>query len=235
MRGLLLSVESVSKRFGSRVVLDRVSFAVREGEVLGLIGPNGAGKTTLFECLAGLIHCESGVVKFRGIPLAATRRKSALFYLPDAIKPWADQRVSWALGFFGEMYGRSRTEIKELTSALGLTALTAARIGSLSKGELKRALVALGLLTRHELLLLDEPFDGMDLRQSREVMALLKSRASDGRTLFLSIHQLGDAALCDRVILLSAGLIAGEGTLEELREKAGLSEGGIEEVFLALT
>jgi ABC-2 type transport system ATP-binding protein len=233
---LLLDVEGVSKRFGSNAVLKNVSFSVREGEVLGLIGPNGAGKTTLFECLAGLTHSDAGEVKFRDRTLVASGRKKALFYLPDAIRPWADQRVSWALGFFGDLYDRPQDDVSETSSGLGLEALMRSRIGSLSKGELKRALLAIGLLTRHPLLLLDEPFDGLDLRQTRYVMALLKSHASDGRTLFLSIHQLAEASrVCERVVLLSAGEVVGEGTLEELKGKAGLSQGGLEEVFLALT
>jgi ABC-2 type transport system ATP-binding protein len=233
---LLLSVEGISKRFGSNAVLTDVSFSVLDGEVLGLIGPNGAGKTTLFECLAGLAHADAGEVKFRDTYIASPRRKNALFYLPDAINPWADQRVNWALGFFGRLYGRSKNEISATASGLGLEALMSSRIGSLSKGELKRALLALGLLTRHQLLLLDEPFDGLDLRQARDVMTLLKTHALEGRTLFLSIHQLVDASrVCDRVVLLSAGKVVGEGTLAELKAKAGLTEGGLEEVFLALT
>ena len=233
---LLLSVEGLSKRFGSNAVLSGVSFSVRDGEVLGLIGPNGAGKTTLFECLAGLAHVDAGEVKFRDTHITTARRKRALFYLPDAIRPWADQRVNWALGFFARLYERSKNEVSGTAGALGLEALMSARIGSLSKGELKRALLALGLLTRHPLLLLDEPFDGLDLRQARDVMAVLKTHASQGRTLFLSIHQLVDASrVCDRVVLLSAGKVVGEGTLAELKAKAGLTEGGLEEVFLALT
>jgi ABC-type multidrug transport system ATPase subunit len=233
---LLLSVEGISKRFGSNAVLKDVSLSVLDGEVLGLIGPNGAGKTTLFECLAGLAHADAGEVKFRERSIVPALRKEALFYLPDAIKPWADQRVNWALGFFGSLYAQSKKDVTDVASGLGLDALMNSRIGSLSKGELKRALLAIGLLTRHPLLLLDEPFDGLDLRQARDVMALLKTHAQQGRTLFLSIHQLADASrVCDRVVLLSAGKVVGEGTLAELKAKAGLSEGGLEEVFLALT
>jgi ABC-2 type transport system ATP-binding protein len=232
---LLLSVEGLSKRYGSRAVLNNVGFSVIDGEVLGLIGPNGAGKTTLFECLAGLIPAE-GKVRFRERALPASSRKSALFYLPDAIRPWPDQHLEWLLRFFGLLYNRSKKEISEIEDALGLQALRRARISSLSKGELKRTLLAAGLLTRHDLLLLDEPFDGLDLRQARDVMALLKAHSSQGRTLFLSIHQLTDASkVCSRLVLLSAGVVAGEGTLAELQAKAGLSEGGLEEVFLALT
>ena len=233
---LLLSVQGISKRFGSNAVLKDVSLSVLDGEVLGLIGPNGAGKTTLFECLAGLAHADAGEVKFRERPIVAARRKEALFYLPDAIRPWADQRVNWTLGFFGSLYTHSKKEVTDVASGLGLDALMNSRIGSLSKGELKRALLAIGLLTRHPLLLLDEPFDGLDLRQARDVMAQLKTHAQQGRTLFLSIHQLADTSrVCDRVVLLSAGNVVGEGTLAELKAKAGLSEGGLEEVFLALT
>ena len=233
---MLLSVQGISKRFGSKAVLKDVSLSVLDGEVLGLIGPNGAGKTTLFECLAGLAHADAGEVKFRERPIVAARRKEALFYLPDAIRPWADQRVNWTLGFFGSLYTHSKKEVTDVASGLGLDALMNSRIGSLSKGELKRALLAIGLLTRHPLLLLDEPFDGLDLRQARDVMAQLKTHAQQGRTLFLSIHQLADASrVCDRVVLLSAGNVVGEGTLAELKAKAGLSEGGLEEVFLALT
>jgi ABC-2 type transport system ATP-binding protein len=117
-----------------------------------------------------------------------------------------------------------------------LEPLLGSRIGSLSKGESKRVLLALGLLTPHRLLLLDEPFDGLDFRQTRDVMALLRTLPSKGRTLFVSIHQLNDAGrLCDRLVLLSRGRVAGIGTIEELRAQAKLSEGGLEEVFLALT
>ena len=233
---MLLSVAGLSKRFGSNAVLNNVSFSVLDGEVLGLIGPNGAGKTTLFECLAGIISDDGGNIIFRNQSLSASQRKGALFYLPDAIRPWPDQRVEWLLGFFGALYGRSDTEVNEIEDALGLRALGRSRISSLSKGELKRTLLGTGLLTRQDLLLLDEPFDGLDLRQARDVMSLLKSHASQGRTLFLSIHQLTDASrVCNRLVLLNAGAVAGEGTLAELQAKAGLSEGGLEEVFLALT
>jgi ABC-type multidrug transport system ATPase subunit len=118
-------------------------------------------------------------------------------------------------------------------------------VRSLSKGERKRFLIALGLLAPEPLLLLDEPFDGLDLRQTREATALLRAEAAgaagvegrDRRTLFLSIHQLADAArACDRFVLLADGRVAGEGTLAELRGRAGLAESdGMEEVFLALT
>ena len=233
---MLLRVNGISKRFGPNVALQDASFSVRESELLGLIGPNGSGKTTLFECLAGLIPSDSGRVEYHGHTLAPARRKHALFYLPDGIRPWADQSVAWTHAFFEQLHARPQGEGAALARVFQLEPLLQSRVGSLSKGELKRAMLALGLLTPHPLLLLDEPFDGLDFRQTRDVMDLLRTFPAKGRTLFLSIHQLADAArVCDRLVLLSKGRVVGEGTLEELRAHAGLAEGGLEEVFLALT
>ena len=229
----LLSVDRIAKHFGARAVLKDVSFAVQPGEVLGLIGPNGAGKTTLFECLAGLIPANGGSVRYRDQILPPLKRKDTLFYLPDAIVPWAEQTVSWALHFFETLYDASAAALIE---PLRLSEIMKSRIASLSKGELKRMLLALGLMTPHPLLMLDEPFDGLDLRQTRDVMDLLKQYRTQGRTLMLSIHQLIDAGrVCDRLVLLSNGSVVGEGTIPELQAKAGVHSGGVEEIFLALT
>jgi len=229
----MLTANDISKSFGARCVLGRVSFSVREGEILGLIGPNGAGKTTLFEILAGLIEAEGKVV-IGGREIALHERKDHLFYLPDSIRPWPDQTVEWALSFFERLHGGSASNA---ASELQLTTLLRSSIQSLSKGELKRLMLAIALLAPQPLLLLDEPFDGLDFRQTQDVMRLLRAQAGAGKTLFLSIHQLTDASrICDRLVLLSGGRVAGEGTLDELRRHARVNaDGGLEEVFLALT
>jgi ABC-2 type transport system ATP-binding protein len=114
-------------------------------------------------------------------------------------------------------------------------------IGTLSKGQRKRVLLAIGLLTPRPVLLIDEPFDGLDLRQARDVAAALRTFAKDERTLFVSIHQIIDAArFCDRFVLLSGGRVCGEGTVEELAALASARHESAsyhdpEEVFLALT
>jgi ABC-type multidrug transport system ATPase subunit len=236
----LLTVKGLCKQFGSRAVLRNVSFSVRQGEVLGLIGPNGAGKTTLFECLAGVLPSDGGALIRNKQALVPAQRKNALFYMPDGVTPWAQQSVNWALGFFERLY-TTPVKAAELLDALKLESLRHASIGSLSKGERKRLLLALGLLTPQPLLMLDEPFDGLDLRQTRDVMALFRRHVERGRTLMLSIHQLVDAArVCDRLILLSDGRVVGEGTIDELRAQANLSDGrlpeaGLEDIFLGLT
>jgi len=232
----VLTVEGLTKKFGSRSVLADVSFTVGAGEVLGLIGPNGAGKTTVLECLAGLLPTNSGTFKYHGNPLSARGRKETLFYVPDGILPWAQQTVKWLLTFFERLYSQAPEKLAALAGPLRLEEIARSRVATLSKGERKRVLLAVGLLTSQPLLLLDEPFDGLDLRQTRDVMTLLRSETTTGRTLFVSIHQLNDAAkVCDRLVLLNAGKRVAEGTLAELQAQANLKDGGLEEIFLALT
>ena len=157
-----------------------------------------------------------------------------LFYLPDAVAPWPSESVRWALDYtIGFFQGREGLR-DEVIARFDLAPILDSAIGTLSKGQRKRALLAIGLLTPQPMLLADEPFEGLDLRQTREVAAALRAHASGGRTLFLSIHQITDAArICDRFVLLSGGRICGEGTLKEL--SAATNREDLEEVFLALT
>ncbi|HKB14324.1 MAG TPA: ABC transporter ATP-binding protein [Vicinamibacterales bacterium] len=217
-----------------------MTFSVRDGEVLGLIGPNGSGKTTLFECMGGVLPLDDGSLVRDGRPLGDRERAATLFYLPDQIIPWPSQTVRWAIDFTLGFFGGRAPLRDEVIDRLDVAPLLEATMGSLSKGQRKRALLAIGLLMPQPLLLADEPFDGLDLRQSRDVATTLRSYASAGRTMFLSIHQIRDAArVCDRFVLLSSGRTRGEGTLEELSAVAaarGSAAGDdLEEVFLALT
>jgi ABC-2 type transport system ATP-binding protein len=235
----LFQARNLTKRYGRLTALSDVSFSVRPGEVLGLIGPNGSGKTTLFECLGGVLPLDAGSLVQDGRPMSDRARASTLFYLPDSIAPWPEQSVRWAIDFtLGFFHGRVSLR-EEVVRRLDIGPLLDATIGSLSKGQRKRALLAIGLLMPQPMLLADEPFDGLDLRQSRDVAQTLRSYASAGRTMFLSIHQIKDAArVCDRFVLISGGSIRGEGTFEQLASQAasrGAATGDLEEVFLALT
>jgi ABC-type multidrug transport system ATPase subunit len=231
-----LRVEWVSKRYGDVVALDRASFSANAGELLGLIGPNGAGKSTLFECVAGVLAADEGAVMLGETRLDSAARKATLFFLPDGVNPWPDQRVGWVLEFIEGLFGSHAGARADVAGSLALDPLLDKRVGALSKGQRKRVTVALALMTPQPFLLLDEPFDGLDLRQSREVELVLRAHAARGRGLVLSIHQLADAArLCDRLSLLSSGRSVGEGTLEQLGAKAGLRTGNVEDIFLALT
>jgi len=238
---MLFAVDRLTKRFGHITALEDVSFAVRAGEVLGLIGPNGAGKSTLLECLAGVLPSDSGRVLTGGRPARERELRSLLFYVPDGVCPWSSQPVGWALDFAVGFF-RGRAAIRdEVIEQLDLSQFLNQSMGTLSKGQRKRALLGIGLLAPQPVLLIDEPFEGLDLRQARDIGKVLRTHVARGRTLFLSIHQISDAArFCDRFVLLSAGRVCGEGTVAELvcsaaERDASRSYETLEEVFLALT
>jgi len=237
----VVRVDGLSKSYGRVRALDDVAFSICTGEILGLIGPNGAGKTTLFECVAGLEAADRGAVFFESVPVDGQRRSTKLFYVPDGITPWPEQPVSWVLDYSLGFFAGRRGIYQQVIADLALSPLMGVPIRALSKGQRKRTLLALGLLAPQPILLIDEPFEGLDLRQSREAAATLRKHLTPDRTFFLSIHQIADAAkVCDRFVLLSGGRVVAEGKLDTLtalaRQRAGHSlPAAFEEVFLALT
>src|SRR6266516_2567589 len=232
----LMQVAGLTKRYGEQRALSDVSFNVHPRELLGLIGPNGAGKTTLMEAIAGVLAADDGRILWRGTSLALPQRREFMFYLPDGLRPWEDQYAARVIEFFAAVYGRPEIVVADTIRSLGLSPVLRKRIAALSKGYGRRLMLALALLTPHPLLLMDEPFDGFDLRQTREIMNVLRDVASNGRTLVLAIHQLCDAArVCDRFVLLAEGRVRGVGTLSEFRAQIGQPAAALEDVFLALT
>jgi len=232
----LLSVRGLTKRYNGERAIDDATFSVSAGEILGIIGPNGAGKTTLMEAIAGLVAADSGEVFWRAEPLPASQRRNVLFYLPDGVRPYQDQLTAEVISFFAGVYQRSAAEIDAVLISVGLKQVMHKRVHALSKGYNRRLLLALGLLTPHELILMDEPFDGFDLRQTRSIIGVLRDHAAQGRTFVLAIHQLADAErICDRFVLLAGGRVRGSGTLDQFRTETELPTGSLEDVFLALT
>jgi ABC-2 type transport system ATP-binding protein len=232
----LLEVRSLGKRYRDQHALFDISFEARACEVIGLIGPNGAGKTTLLEALAGIVPADRGEVLWHGSFLPLHRRREVMFYLPDGLRPWDDQYVARVLEFFAKVYRRLARQVADVVHAVGLAPVLRKRVSALSKGFARRLMLALALLTPQPLLLMDEPFDGFDLRQTREIMGLIRQVAADGRTLVLAIHQLADAErIADRVVLLADGKLRGAGTLTDLRATTLLPAGSLEDIFLALT
>ncbi len=214
MEAALLEVAGITKWYGEQRALANVSFDIRRGEILGLIGPNGSGKTTLLETIAGLLPTDAGNVLWQHSSLPENRRREVVFYLPDGVRPWDGQHVI----------------------RVGLEPVLGKRVCVLSKGYAHRLTLALALLTPHPVLLMDEPFDGFDIRQTREIMNLMRRVAAHGRTFTLAIHQLADAEhVCDRFILLADGRVCGIGSLDDLRAGIGQTTARLEDVFLALT
>jgi ABC-2 type transport system ATP-binding protein len=159
-----------------------------------------------------------------------------IFFLPDGLRPWQEQYVLQVIEFIAAVYLRPTLTVTNTIRLLGLSPVLRKRVDSLSKGFCRRLMLALALLTPHPLLLMDEPFDGFDLRQTREMMNMLREVALSRRTLLMAIHQLIDAQrVCDRFVLLAGGRVRGSGTLDELRRRIGQPSAGLEDIFLALT
>ena len=232
-----LTVNRLRKHFGQIEALRAATFCIEHGEVLGLLGPNGAGKSTLLACLAGLLFADDGEVRADdGQLIHPAGRHDHLMYLPDGIAPWPDQTADWVVAFWRVMTGASDDGWPEIASVLGLDELRGRRLGTLSKGERKRVLLGLTLASPQPIVLMDEPFDGLDLRQTRATIAMFRRLAEGGRSIVLSIHSMPDAArVCDRLVLLNDGTTIAEGTLGELRGQAGVpADADLEDVFLAL-
>lgn len=233
----MLRIENLSKRYGKLRALEQVNFEIPQNSIAGIIGPNGAGKTTLLLGLAGLLPVEGGSIFWEGRAIPAHYRSRAVFYVEDAIRPQGLLSLRSALSFYGSVFQRTKAHYDDLIDRLRLRDFLRSRVCDLSKGTAKRFLIAIGVLSNQPVLMLDEPFDGLDLKQTLELVPMLREISAQGRTVVLSIHQLRDAErVCDRFVLLNHGRIAGHGTLAELDKQAGLPEGaGMEEVFLALT
>ncbi|MBX9953172.1 MAG: ABC transporter ATP-binding protein [Candidatus Obscuribacterales bacterium] len=232
---LLLRVRDLSRKLGGQSVLSAVNFAVKQGIIVGVIGPNGAGKTTLLECVTGL-QPHQGVVEFHGTVVPAKLRHAHVFYQPDQVLPYPDHGVYSTLQFFRTMFSVGQARLDELIDRLKLEAVLTKASKELSRGYQKRLLIAIGLLSTSPLLLLDEPFEGLDIKQTKEVVSILQDEKEKGRTLILSIHQIVDAQrIADEFLLLCQGKDLGSGTLEQLQEQSGLASGSLEDVFVALT
>lgn len=219
---------------GGQSILSSISFTVEREKIIAVIGPNGAGKTTLMECVAGL-QPHSGSIKVNGTALDEGSRHKQIFYQPDQVLPYPDHGVYSTLKFFQSMLSVKKERLDEIIERLRIESVLAKTSKELSRGYQKRLLIAIGLLSQAPILLLDEPFEGLDLKQTKEVVTILKDERAKGRTLVLSIHQIADAErIADQFLLICQGQILGCGSLAHLQERAGLQKGSLEEIFVSL-
>ena len=210
-------------RYAGRVTaLDAVSFEARPGEVLGFLGPNGAGKTTAMRICTGYLQPTSGSVSICDIDVAADplAARARLGYLPESVPLYPEQRVDEYLAYRAALKGVPRRERRaRIDEALAAVALTSERrrlIGQLSKGYRQRVGLADALLHRPDVLILDEPTDGLDPNQRRETLALIASLGKE-RTVVLSTHILPEVeSVCARVVILDRGRVIAQGAPADL-------------------
>jgi ABC-2 type transport system ATP-binding protein len=210
----VIAAQQLTKRFGSRTVVDGVSFEVRKSEIVALLGPNGAGKTTTLRMLAGLIAATTGTVVVDGVTLSratggALRRR--IGFLTETPGLWDRLTVAENLWVYARLYGLERVEdvVAQTMEMLGLSGQATARAAELSKGMRQKVALARALLHAPPILLLDEPTSGLDPEITRSVRRLLEERRTAGAAILVSTHNLDEAErLADRIAVLDGRLLA---------------------------
>jgi ABC-2 type transport system ATP-binding protein len=218
----MISVESVSKRYGGVTAVDHLTFAVERGEVVGFLGPNGAGKTTTMRMITGTLQPDEGAVLLDGVPVASDplAAKRRIGYLPEANPLYDELIVAEYLDYVADLRGLSHEEAKSGVAAAveetDIGAVFYRPIGECSKGYRQRIGLASAILHRPEVLILDEPTEGLDPNQRVEIRRLVSTLGRE-RTVLLSTHVMQEVeATCSRLVILSQGKLAAEGSVQSL-------------------
>lgn len=222
----MLELSGLRKTFGAaKRALDGVSFAVRQGEVFGFVGANGAGKTTAMRIVMGVLQADEGEVSWKGGPLGFAERRR-FGYMPEERGLYQKMKVAEQIAYFGRLHGlapaHARRAADELIERLGLTERAGDAVESLSLGNQQRVQLAVALVHDPDVLILDEPFSGLDPLAVDALAEVLQERARGGVPVIFSSHQLELVErLCDSVGIISAGRMVASGTVDELRSSVG--------------
>ncbi|MDJ0683920.1 MAG: ABC transporter ATP-binding protein [Alphaproteobacteria bacterium] len=222
----MIELENLTKDFGPHRAVDSLNFSVAKGEVLGFLGPNGAGKSTTMRMLTGFIAPSFGTARICGfdIQAAPVAAKSHIGYLPEGAPAWPDMSAEAFLKFAAAARGLSKAEIKpqlaRAVEATNLGKVLRQPIGSLSKGFKRRVGLAQALLHDPDVLIMDEPTDGLDPNQKHEVRDLIRAMAGD-KAIVISTHILEEVeAVCSRAVVIAAGKIVADETPQELEARS---------------
>jgi len=224
----VLSIENLSKTFGSRQVLTDLTLKLAPGEVYGLLGPNGAGKTTTINLLSGLLRPDAGQVLIAGKP-ASEKTKGYLGIMPQQNLLYQSLTCGENLSFFAKIYGLSASlrsqRILTCLKAVNLSDRANSVVGSLSGGMQRRLSLAVAIVHQPKLVVLDEPTTGLDIEARYDVWNLIRQLKQEGITVLLTTHLLDEAErLCDRIGFLKQGHLLAQGSLDELRTRIPAQE-----------
>jgi ABC-2 type transport system ATP-binding protein len=236
----MIEVRGLVKTYGAKRAVDGVSFSVRRGDILGFLGPTGAGKSTTMKMITGFLRPTAGTAMVDGhdVTVDPVLVKQKIGYLPESAPAYGEMTVEEFLTFIAETRGFRDAEAKArvVNRAIQLTHLPPVRrqtIETLSKGFKQRVGFAQALLHDPQVLVLDEPTDGLDPNQKNEVRALIKSMAVE-KAVILSTHILEEVdAICNRVIIISQGRVVADETPEQLRARKPGAR--LDEIFRSLT
>lgn len=237
MNNIILQTDGLSKNFGAVTAVQSINLRVQQGEVFGFLGPNGAGKTTTIGMVLGLIHPSAGRISLFDQPVTpsqngALKQVGSLVGAPSLL-PYLTARQH--LQLVAKLHdGVDNGRINELLEMVGLTHAAERKVKGFSTGMKQRLGLAVALLPRPALVILDEPTNGLDPAGMREVRTLIRQLADDGVTIFLSSHLLHEVEqVCDRIAVIRQGQIVAQGAVDELLNQGGQSD--LESLFLELT
>ena len=219
---LAIKAVNLTKYYGARLAVDRVSFGVDKGEFFGFLGPNGAGKTTTIRILTGIIKADEGNATVMGHPAGSLQAKQITGVVPELANAYPDLSAWNNLMLMIELYGTSRAEGKRraitLLKELGLYERKDDLVKAFSRGMKQRLLLCMALVSEPRILFLDEPTTGLDVQSTRLIWAMLRNLKQAGKTIFLTTHNMEEAnELCDRVAIINHGKIAAIGDPDKLR------------------
>ena len=232
----IVEARGLTFSYGSLRVLNGLSLSVREGEVFGLLGANGAGKTTLMRMMVGLLRVDGGTLTIHG-ESPSPRQAAEVGYMPQLTALYQELSIRENVDFFARMYGMSdrRARAQAVEEAIGLVDLTARSsdtILNLSGGMRQRVSLAIALVHRPPLLLLDEPTVGLDPDVRAIFWERFRRMAESGTTILVSSHTMDDAAHCDRLAFLRDGVVIALDTPSALREATGRPDASLEDAFI---
>lgn len=224
----LLEVSHLSRSFGELRAVRDVSFTIHEGETYGLLGPNGAGKTTTISMISGMLRCDAGEVTLGGTPVSATDAtgRAGIGLVPQDLAIYPDLTARENLSFFGRLYGMSgqvlKRRVDEVLEIVGLADRAKSLARTYSGGMKRRLNIAVGLLHRPKLLILDEPTVGVDPQSRNAILESVEALAGEGVAVLYTTHYMEEAErLCDRVGIIDEGELKAEGTRRELVDLVG--------------
>ncbi len=229
-------VEGLRVVRGGRTVLPDLSVAVPRGQVVGLLGPSGCGKTTLMRSVVGVQKVAGGTVTVLGRPAGSKDLRTRIGYVTQDPSVYTDLTVSENLGYFAAVLGvpraRRAAEVARVLELVDLSDHAGARVDRLSGGQFSRVSLGAALLGTPELLVLDEPTVGLDPVLRRDLWGLFRRLADDGVTLLVSSHVMDEAVRCDRILLMRAGLVLADDTVDGVLASTGARDA--EQAFLFL-
>ncbi len=214
-----ITVEQISKVYDQQKALDKISFSIKKGEIVGFLGPNGAGKSTMMKILTTYLKASEGKASVNDFDVSSNQInvQKSVGYLPEHNPLYLDMYVREYLEFNASVYNTSKTRINEIVELTGLLPEAHKKISQLSKGYRQRVGLANALLHNPEVLILDEPTTGLDPNQLIEIRQLIRQVGKE-KTVLLSTHIMQEVeAICDRVIIINKGKIVADKSLKELK------------------